>query len=109
MLGLGCSPPVACKALALFGGAPFSVAHLVGQEPCGAREAACLGTGGRAGGLLGRPAGSSDQPHQVVGDYGRLQSSLRNGGGLGALWDAGRRLDSRRWSPGLEGPPRRQS
>lgn len=62
-----------------------AVTHLVRQDPCWAREAACLGAGGGAGGLLGCPVGSSDQLHQVVGNDGRLQSCLGNRGGMRAL------------------------
>lgn len=78
-----------------------AVTHLVRQEPCWAGETAHLGPGGGAGGLLRCPAGGGDQPHQVVGDDGRLQSSLREWRGTGTLRDADRRQDRRRWSSGL--------
>lgn len=48
-------------------------------------------------GLLGCPAGSSDQLHQVVGDYGCLQSSLGTQVGMGTFWG----LNGRQWSLGM--------
>lgn len=70
-----------------------AVTHLVRQEPCWSGEAARLGTGRGAGGLLGCPDGSGDQPHQVVGDNGRLQNGLRERGGTGTLRGADRRQE----------------
>ena len=86
-----------------------AVTHLVRQEPCWAGETAHLGPGGGAGGLLRCPAGSGDQPHQVVGDDGRLQSGLRERRGTGTLRGADRRQDRRRWSSGLGWTLRKQS
>lgn len=83
------------------------ITHLVRQDPGWAREAACFDTGGGVGGLLGCPVGSSDQLHQVVGDYGRLQCCLGNQRGKGALWSADRILDRRQWSSGSYGLPRK--
>lgn len=75
--------------------------HLVRQDSSWARETASFGSGGGMSGLLGCPTGSSDQLHQVVGDYGCLQSSLRTQGGMGTFWGTNRRLNGRQWSLGM--------